>query len=229
MSSLRELGDPKLIILPGTKSTMADLDFLRQSGLAQAIAAQAQGGARVLGICGGYQMLGERIEDPLRVESEAASAPGLGLLPVATRFEREKRTVQVQGLVAAEAGMLAGCRGLPVAGYEIHMGQTEGPSAAAAFRITQTPQGPADYDDGTLSADGRILGTYIHGLFDSAPFRQAFLAALGRQLPAGDDAPRDTHSLEEGFDRLAALLRQHLDMERLKAVCGLPQGGPARG
>lgn len=233
VSSLRELGDPNLIILPGTKSTLADLDFLRQSGLAQAIAAQAKGGARVLGICGGYQMLGERLEDPLRVESEAASAPGLGLLPVATRFEREKRTVQVQGLVAAEVGMLAGCRGLPVAGYEIHMGQSEGPSApqSGAFRITQTSQGPADYPDGALSADGRILGTYIHGLFDSAPFRQAFLAALGRQPRriGEDDAPRVAHSLEEGFDRLAALLRQHLDIERLKAVCGLAQGGPGRG
>ena len=119
------MGNPHLIILPGTKSTVADLAYLRQSGMADAILERAKAGTPVLGICGGYQMLGKKILDPDRVESREKEVQGFGLLDAVTEFAPEKSTTQVKAQVTADVGLLAGARGQDILGYEIHMGQTK--------------------------------------------------------------------------------------------------------
>lgn len=214
------LGSPDLLILPGTKSTIADLRELRARGLAGAIVALAQGGTPTIGICGGYQLLGEAIEDPHGVESDEPTSPGLALLPLRTRFAREKTTDRARGTVAADHGLLAGARGLPASGYEIHMGQTSGP-LPPALRLAERQGAVVDEPDGALSADGLILGTYLHGFFDSAPLRGAILRNLARRKGL---APRDwghATNADDPFDRLAAHVRANLDLTQLRAIIGL--------
>ena len=215
-----ELGTPDLVILPGTKSTIADLRELRARGLDAALVALARGGVPTIGICGGYQLLGEAIEDPYRVESDEATTNGLALLPLHTVFAREKTTDRAHGTVAADHGLLAGGRGLPASGYEIHMGQTTG-ALPPALRLAERQGVAVDEPEGALSADGLILGTYLHGFFDSAPLRGAILRNLARHKGI---APRDWGNAEgsaDPFDRLAAHVRAHLDMEQLRAIVGL--------
>ncbi|HJX13752.1 MAG TPA: cobyric acid synthase [Dehalococcoidales bacterium] len=213
-----ELGSPHLIIVPGTKSTVADLAYLRHSGLDRSIVARARAGTPVVGICGGYQMLGRQILDPRGVESENAGVAGLGLLDVVTEFAPEKSTRQVRARVLADAGLLAGTRGLELTGYEIHLGRTLSSEKAGAFQIVATPQGPADYADGALDAGGRVLGTYIHGLFHNDAFRKTFLGALRNfwGMAAGPDgAPPEK---DKEYDKLAALVRASLDIPRIYRI-----------
>lgn len=183
------------IILPGTKSTISDLAWLRTRGLADAI---VQSALPVAGICGGFQMLGRRILDPLGVESDQAEVAGLSLLPVETVFELEKVTVQARGLT------LDGH--YPLIGYQIHMGQT---------RLLNGAQPFARLGDGSLDGvtDGRAWGTYLHGVFHNAQFRTAWLASLGL---------RDSHQeAADPYDRLAGVLAESLDMELLHSITGL--------
>lgn len=225
-----ELGRPDLIILPGTKTTAADLAHLRASGLAEAIIAAAQAGTAVIGICGGQQMLGRAIHDPQGVEAATPMIEGLGLLPMSTVFAEEKTTHQVRGRVACGFGLLADAEGLPIAGYEIHMGQSgadrsadlrPGEGAALPFHLESRSGSPCDVWDGALSADGRILGTYIHGLFANDGLRRAILANLARwkgiELPSAPLGP----SHEFQYERLAALVRQHLNLDRVYEIARL--------
>ena len=131
------LGDPDLIILPGTKSTVADLAQLRHTGLAEVVISRSRAGTPVIGICGGYQMLGRHILDPDRVESHQSRVEGLGLLPVTTTFFPVKSTHQICGQVVDGHGLLRNAEGLPLAGYEIHTGQTTGNGLANPFRILE--------------------------------------------------------------------------------------------
>ncbi len=206
------LGEPDLVILPGTKTTRPDLAFLRQRGLHDAIAAHSARGGCTLGICGGFQMLGERIDDPDGVEGAAGSVVGLGLLPAVTRFEATKRTVQVRGTVVAEHGPVAGARGAPIAAYEIHMGRT---AADAPPLFALADAGGGTRPEGVCSADGRVLGTYLHGLFHNALLRDAMLAWLaarrGISLPLAE-------LVEDPFDRLADVLSDALDWNRIKRI-----------
>jgi adenosylcobyric acid synthase len=205
-----ELGRPDLLILPGTKTTIRDLDWLRQSGLADAIARLAADphGPMVLGLCGGFQMLGARVEDPLGVESPRPVAPGLGLLDVATRFAPTKSRHRVVGT--------AGPRGMPVVGYEIHMGQTtRGPSVPHWITLHRQGDGVAVLD-GAVDPAGRVFGTYLHGLFDSLPFTADLIDRLRARRglpPLGPDA-WDAHRarLADRYAAPAALLREHLDL-----------------
>jgi len=213
-----DLGSPDLLILPGTKSTIADLAVLRERGLDRAIVRLARGGTPLLGICGGFQMLGETIADPHGVESDERAVAGLGLLPLRTVFAHEKTTVRAAGVVAGDRGLLAGAAGLPFRGYEIHLGRTDG-ALPAALRVTERRGGAADAPDGALSADGWIGGVYIHGLFDSPSLRAALLRNLAarRGLPARAwGAPR-----ADPFDRLADHVRASLDLPRLYRIIGL--------
>ena len=212
VTHLAELGKPHLIILPGTKSTVSDLAYLRRSGLAEEISRQAAASTPVIGICGGYQMLGRCILDSSGVESAGGEALGLGLLDVATDFVPEKFTSQVRTRVLAARGLLAGMKGQELVGYEIHMGQTGGGKETSAFRVLETVRGATDSYDGTLNTQGTVLGTYLHGLFHNFGFRQSLLANLRRHwgLPA-----RKTGvpvSTEQPYDRLAELVRRNLDM-----------------
>lgn len=217
-----ELGRPDLIILPGTKSTLADLAYLKQSGLAQEITAHARRGAPVMGICGGYQMLGQSLLDPDRVESRRARATGLGLLPIATTFLPIKTTHQVTGRVAARKGLLRRAHGLPLTGYEIHMGRSRGASGAAPFHIDERSRTACEAFDGCTSEDGNIVGTYLHGLFHNEPVRRAILSELAARTDRTLTFSTSVPSKEEQYDRLAALVRNHLDMDLIARLLGTP-------
>jgi len=196
--------DADAVILPGSKATLADLDFLRAQGWDIDIAALARRGGTVLGICGGYQMLGKRITDADGSEGPARAADGLGLLDVRTALKPRKTLRQVTGAELES--------GAEVSGYEMHMGDTTGADCARpVFRISAS--GEQQHFDGARSPDGRIFGTYLHGLFASGPFRRSFLSRLsGRTRRSGPDYEAQ---IEGVLDGLADHIEAHLDLERL--------------
>jgi len=214
VSSPAELGQPQAIILPGTKSTTGDLQWLRGTGLAPAIQERAAAGTAVVGICGGYQMLGRTIRDPQRVESSKEVVPGLGLLPVETLFLAEKATYRIRARVRGGPGWLARVAGQVVSGYEIHMGRTNG--ADPWLTITARSQRPVEVADGAASEDGRVWGCYLHGLFETQAFRRAWLAGLGWENP-GLPSTSST-DLARRLDDLAEAVEQALNMELLEEI-----------
>ena len=224
-----DLGRPDLIVLPGTKATIADLAWLRQTGLAARVRAAAGAGTAVLGVCGGYQMLGAAVRDPLHVESSEDAVPGLGLLPVATDFAPVKATHQAEGEVRADAGLLAGCAGLPVRGYEIHMGRTVAldPAAAAVLALRRRWGVGCEATDGAVGGGGWVVGTYLHGLFDNDALRAAMLGNLARRngIHFRPGVPLDRAA---AYDRLASVLRAELDLDLLGELIGLEATAWAR-
>jgi adenosylcobyric acid synthase len=212
-----ELNNPDLIILPGTKTTISDLRYLQQCGLAQAIIQRVKSGTPLVGICGGYQMLGKKIADPDKIESPEGYADGLGLLDSETIFNRTKTTTQVKAQVSADNGLLKGMEEIEISGYEIHMGQTISHSHQPAFKIVETSNGEKGYFDGAIDINGIIFGTYIHGLFHNADFTQSFLNRLRqiRGLPPVSTSPiyKDEH-----YNKLADVVRQNLDMQRIYQI-----------
>ena len=216
-----ELGEPDAIILPGTKSTISDLALIRETGLADEIVQRSVGGTPVVGICGGYQILGKEIRDPLHVESGRGSVAGLGLLDVVTIFEPIKTTTQVKARVASNRGLLANSAGEEVIGYEIHMGKTSGDGVEPAFYVTHTPDGEAKTPDGAVSSDGQTFGTYLHGLFDNPSFRHEFLARLAQRKAMTHPQRRPILSKEQHYNKLADLVRRSLNMELVYQICGL--------
>lgn len=194
-------GDADLVILPGSKATIADLDFLRRQGWDIDLAAHVRRGGRVLGICAGYQMLGNSVSDPHGVEGPAGGvAAGLGLLDVDTVMAGDKVLVEVSGHDAA---------GRPVHGYEMHMGRTGGGDCARPVLLLD------GQPDGAASADGRVRGCYLHGLFSSDAFRAALLAELrpGRQSGLAYEV-----LVDEVLDRLADHLESAVDLDALLAL-----------
>jgi adenosylcobyric acid synthase len=194
-----------LIILPGSKSVRSDLAHLHTQGWPEAITRHLRYGGKLLGICGGLQMLGSRIDDPLGLEGSAGSSPGLGLLDFTTQLQAEKQLCNVSGQLVLEQA--------EVSGYEIHAGVTVGPALdRPAARLSDGRR------DGAVSADGQIMGTYLHGLFE-AP---ASSAALLRWAGLADVQQVDYHALREAdIERLADLVERHLDTDRLRELCGL--------
>ncbi|MFQ5970869.1 MAG: cobyric acid synthase [Alphaproteobacteria bacterium] len=203
--------DADLIVLPGSKATLADLAFVRGEGWDVDIRAAVRRGGHVLGLCAGYQMLGRRVSDPMGVEGPPGSAEGLGLLDVETVIGGDKSLSEVAG-VACQGGEA-------VRGYEMHMGRTEGADRARPFLELET--GTGRRPDGAVSADGRVMGTYVHGLLTADGFRAAFLARLrpGRRSEVAYEA-----GVEAALDALAAHLEQHLDLDRMLALAG-PEAG----
>ncbi|QXE86050.1 cobyric acid synthase [Geomonas nitrogeniifigens] len=206
-----------LVIIPGTKSTIADLVSIREQGIADALS-RFQGA--VVGICGGYQMLGVTVNDPDRVETSLESAQGLGLLDVVTTMLKEKQTHQAQGeLLPAGEGVAPGCSPA-IAGYEIHMGESVLGSGASPFaRICSRSGSDTDLEEGAVSADGRVFGTYLHGIFDNHGFRTAFLNRLRRRKGIPEQA--EAALAPDPFDELAAHMEKHLDLERIFQICGI--------
>ncbi|MBN8996898.1 MAG: cobyric acid synthase [Rhizobiales bacterium] len=194
--------EARLILIPGSKSTIADLAFLRAQGWDIDIAAHLRRGGRVLGLCGGYQMLGRTIADPAGIEGPAGTVPGLGLLAVDTELTGDKTTIAVRGRHLAS--------GEPIAGYEIHLGRTDGPDCARP--LVEVGGQP----DGATSADGHVCGTYVHGLFASDMFRRAFLATLGA---AASNLAYEAE-VEATLDALAAHLEKHVDIDRILTIAG---------
>jgi adenosylcobyric acid synthase len=213
--------DVDLLILPGTKSTVADLTWLRTCGWEDFLVRHRLAGGWILGVCGGYQMLGQRILDPDRIESARADTIALGLLDIETIFQPGKITQAV--------GALHLPSGLPVSGYEIRAGRIVGATASTAvFRVVERDGRVADDLDGARSEDGRVIGTSIHGIFDNELFRRRLidrlrqskgLAALGQSMP--DDPLADRRA---AFDRIADVLEQHLDLSRIAAFAGVSMG-----
>ncbi|TCL74084.1 adenosylcobyric acid synthase (glutamine-hydrolysing) [Hydrogenispora ethanolica] len=209
-----ELDGVDLIILPGTKNTTADLAWLRQSGLAERIAALAER-TLILGICGGYQMLGREIHDPAGLESELPQLPGLGLLPVITRFEaRDKTLRQVDAVWPDGAGT-----DHPIQGYEIHQGISEITGNANLFRL-------ADGGWEGCQLEQRLFGTYLHGCLDNDFFRNHLLRLARRRkgLPDQPAGPSFREVREGSYRRLAAVLRQHLDLATIYEWMGFERG-----
>ncbi len=218
VTEARALGQPRAIVIPGSKNTLGDLAWLRAQGLASAIGERARAGTAIVGICGGYQMLGNTLADPQGYDGgQAAEAvAGLGLLPVDTTFYGEKATHQARAQVRASQGWLAELVGGEVTGYEIHMGASRG--GTPLFEIVERGPHAVSEPDGAVAAEGRILGTYLHGLFDTPAFRRAWLRSLGWQGDASPAGLTLREVREAAYDRLAAVLRESLDVGRLYAL-----------
>ena len=193
-------GDTRLVIIPGSKSTIADLAALRREGWDIDLHAHVRRGGQVLGLCGGYQMLGRIVHDPASLEGPAGSVEGLGLLDVETTLIPDKTLTRVSGHHVPTA--------TPISGYEIHLGKTEGPDCARPFAMI------GNVADGAISPSGRVMGTYLHGCFGSDTFRSAFLTSIGATASAlhFDDV------IERTLDDLAAHLESHLDLDQLLAL-----------
>jgi adenosylcobyric acid synthase len=193
-----------LIILPGSKCVAGDLAFMRDQGWDKAIRRHLRYGGKVIGICGGFQMLGTAIHDPHGLEGDPGSVAGLGILDIETTLERVKQLRNVSGHLALGDAV--------VSGYEIHAGVTRGPALdRPAARLAHGP-------DGALSDDGRVLGTYLHGLFESSAASAALLAWAG----LNDVRLQDYRSLrEDAMERLATAVEQHLDTAALLALLDL--------
>ena len=194
-------GDADLVILPGTKATRADLDFLRAQGWDIDLCAHVRRGGRVLGICGGYQMLGRSVADPDGVEGPPGATEGLGLLDIDTVMTGDKTLRPVSGRLAS---------GARFEGYEMHVGRTTG----AASPMLRLDTGEAD---GAVSVDGRISGCYVHGLFNQGEARAAFLADLGAVADATDQATR----VDLALDEIAAALERSFDIAALARIAGI--------
>ena len=217
-SARRTSGGFRAVILPGSKNTRHDLEWLQTSGWADAVRAHHRDGGHILGVCGGYQMLGARVHDPDGHEGRPGSTEGLGLLPVETVLQAPKTTT----LTRFRWDGADGC------GYEIHMGRTTRLGGTPGFRILER-NGRAEADeDGCVSPDGRIVGTYLHGLFDAPAVTARWLAALGLDacgVPAlGGLAARDRE-----YDRLADHLEAHVDVGRILADCRVRRGQGVKG
>jgi adenosylcobyric acid synthase len=194
-------GDVRVVILPGSKATIADMRALRAAGFDVDLAAHVRRGGLVLGLCGGYQMLGRTIADPDGHEGPPGSIEGLGLLDVETVLTGDKRLTRVHGTTA----------GIPFSGYEMHMGMTEG-----ADRARPCGHLADGVPEGAMSADGRVTGTYVHGLFANDRLRAAWLTRLG----IGPDASPVFYAalIDRVLDRLAGHLAECIDLDRLLAL-----------
>jgi adenosylcobyric acid synthase len=219
-----QLDRAHMVLIPGTKSTIADLRWLKQRGLDKAICLAARRGAAVIGVCGGFQMLGRRLDDPLGADSGVpGSEPGLGLLPETTIFERKKTTRRVEFTLAGGAGLLDGAQGEAGRGYEIHTGRTS-PAVHHALELRRAPGGTT-HSDGAVSPDGWVMGTYVHGLFDSPAVASRLLGNIARRN--GLPAPAvPAFSLDLELDRLAGIVRGAVDMKFVYSLLR-PGGGPA--
>ncbi|KMS52898.1 cobyric acid synthase [Novosphingobium barchaimii LL02] len=195
-----------LIVLPGSKATIADLAFLRAQGWDIDVLAHHRRGGAVLGICGGYQMLGRSVADPQGIEGPPGEVAGLGLLDVATVLGNRKALAQVEGTAL----------GARFKGYEMHMGVTDGPDALRAF-ASLDGGGSSARSDGAISRDGRVLGTYCHGLLARPDLRAALLGRIGAQSDGFDNDAR----VDAALDALAAAMEEHLDIDDLLALAGV--------
>ncbi len=220
------------VIIPGSKNTIEDLDALKRSGMADALVAYHKAGGSVVGLCGGYQMLGKRIADPHGVESNLKELPGLGFLDMETEMFTEKITTQVEAHLMEgspfDGRIDAASEDEKLYGYEIHMGRSRALGAGddrPLFRIVSRNGQGVDVVDGLMSADGRAWGTYIHGIFDNDRFRRGFLTHLMQRSRKGAGAAPGSFShrqwKEEQYDLLADHVRRFADVEKIYQLAGI--------
>ena len=214
-----DLGRPDLIILPGTKATLADLAWLKKRGFDDGIRWLARTGTAVVGICGGFQILGETIDNPKGVEGAGGKVEGLGLLRASTVFEQNKNVSPRRGRTEASlGGRLESLAGIAIEGYEIHCGVTK--IVGLPFASLDTEEGRVF--DGAWSPDGLVWGTYLHDIFASDEFRKAWLKSLGASAAEGSRK----QALDASLDALADAVEASLDMDALRAIIGLDGATP---
>lgn len=213
IESPQELDGADIVVLPGTKATVDDLSWLRERGFTPAIDRARAGGAIIIGICGGFQMLGARIADPLGIESPAGMAEGLGLLDLVTEFHHSKVTRQTSARVRTLPGALSPAGECEVAGYEIHAGITTiGPRSIAVTGLEGQALGAVDND-------GRVFGCYLHGLFANGEFRRGLLAGVAAHRGKRFQ-PSEVPDPDASFDRVASVLRSSLDLPKIFSLIG---------
>ncbi|WP_346896200.1 cobyric acid synthase [Clostridium sp. UBA7503] len=220
VETVTEFKTPDLVIIPGTKNTLGDLEYLKKSGLYNKIREYEVKG-KIIGICGGYQMLGKVLEDPYGVETTLESMNGLDILPIKTVFEEKKITTRVNGIIAKD--LINNDTPLSIYGYEIHMGKTtlldEGKSL---ININKSNNEEANHLDGVVNNKGNVMGTYIHGIFDGVEFRQHIINELRRDKGIEEkiSVPYE-HLREKELDKLADLVRASIDMNKIYKIMGL--------
>ena len=223
VQNTRQLGTPDLVILPGTKNTVDDLLWLRQSGLEAALLKLVANGTPVLGVCGGYQMLGMEISDPTG-EEYGGTVQGIGLLDTKTVFRPEKHRTRVHGTFGEMKGILKEMEGLPFEGYEIHMGETFLGEYASGLVTLENESAPTQKGHPDGSQKENVYGCYVHGIFDSPEMSGGFLSALLKEKgydPETVQAVDWKSYKEEQYDKLADIVRASLDMKEIYRIIGL--------
>lgn len=221
-----EVGMPDLVILPGTKNTISDMLYLKKSGIEDIIKKLHQEGVVIFGICGGYQMLSKKIEDPHKTESELLSTEGMSLLNSMTSFGQKKVTTQVEGVISRDENLLHDLCGTKVNGYEIHMGATEYDEGCVPFiKINKSLISGTKPVGGVMNKEGNVFGTYIHGIFDNMEFTVGFINNIRKRKGLGlvvYDKSMDFNAYKEKqYDKLADILRSSLDMKKIYEIAGL--------
>ena len=225
VDKVENIGKPDLLIIPGTKNTIGDLAFLNERGIADEIIRLATQETMVIGICGGYQMMGRQINDPYHVESSEDSIRGLNLLDTVTTFAREKQTYQVKARMLEHEHLFP--VGNELVGYEIHMGETtyKGHNSVRPFaRITERAGEIVNVLDGCVSANGNVIGTYIHGIFDNDNFRQALLAYLRLRKgssPSTGKCVSFKDIKESRYNELADIVRRNMNINMVYDILNL--------
>jgi adenosylcobyric acid synthase len=226
VESPNEVGEPDLIILPGTKNTIEDMLCLRKSGMEEMIKNLHRKGVVIFGVCGGYQMLGKNIEDPYKTESELPGIKGMSFLNSGTVFGQKKITTQVEGAVSSDTGLLDDLYKTRIKGYEIHMGTTEYGDGCIPFIEMNGPPGSAAKSvGGVMNREGSVFGTYIHGIFDNMEFTVGFINNIRKRkgLPGlhYDKSMEFNEYKEAQYDKLAEILRSSLDIKKIYEILGL--------
>lgn len=217
------LSNPDIVILPGSKSTIEDLKYIRESGLENQIKELNKRGKLVFGICGGYQMLGKKIKDPYQIEGDIDEYDGIGLLDIETIFEKEKTTTQVEATICNNLnGYMRNLSSKIVRGYEIHMGITYiSNSMNNMNQIYKRLDEDVDYLEGSINKDGNVVGTYIHGIFDEIDFTRSLLNNIreDKGLEKIDTNITSFHDFKQNeYDKLANLLRENLDLDKIYEI-----------
>jgi adenosylcobyric acid synthase len=218
-----ELGNPDAVIIPGSKNTIEDLEYLKKIGYADEIKELAAQGVQIIGVCGGYQMLGKEIADPNCMETTGKIVKGLELLDIKTVFNPDKITTQAQGKVISRRSFFGELDSNLLSGYEIHMGETELGSQVEALNKLKEKDEDLDFHlDGAVSSDGLIFGTYLHGIFDNDDFRHTFINYLRKRkgLPALDFSQELSvvEKREEAYEKLAEVIRKNVDVQRVYEI-----------
>jgi adenosylcobyric acid synthase len=208
------LKDTDMIIIPGTKNTIQDLHYIEKKGIAREVLKKASEGVPVMGVCGGYQMLGRELNDPSNVESRESYSAGLGLLDIETTFAIEKTTTQVKARSLVGQGVFSSLNGIEIEGYEIHSGNTNNKGYQPFSEVHGGSRNAGYHMDGAVSSDGNIFGTYIHGIFHTRAFASAFVNSL-RQMKKLPPVEGQIVDRQGQYDKLATLVRQNLNMDQV--------------
>ncbi len=217
------LSNPDMVILAGSKNTIEDLKYIRESGLEEEIKNLQNKNKLIFGICGGYQMLGKKLKDPYCVEGDIEEINGIGLLDIETTFEKEKTTTQVEAIIQSGLnGYMNGLENKKVKGYEIHMGISSIGSKVNGLNVINKRLGEkVNYSEGSINNEGNVVGTYLHGVFDEIDFTRELLNNI-RESKGLEKVYSSVKSFEEfkqgEYDKLADLLRKHLDIDKIYEI-----------